>query len=118
MLINDISDHLPVFAVYDYNQKKKRVLNEVKYKRLRTSESLSAFKDELWENWKGVCEETDVNTAYNRFLDTFIELYKNNCPLKQYINKNKYVENPWMTKGLQNACKNYISYSLNRKVKI
>ena len=67
---------------------------------------MSAFKHELLKyNWKGVFEETEVNIAYDRFLDIFIKLYNKNCPIKQYSNKNKYVDNPWMTKGLQNACK-------------
>lgn len=47
VLMNGISDHLPVFAIYKCNYKKKRELNEVKYKRVRSSESLSALKDEL-----------------------------------------------------------------------
>ena len=28
-----------------------------------------------------------------------------NCPLKLFSHKNKYSEAPWITKGLQNACK-------------
>lgn len=38
------------------------------------------------------------------FPSIFKTLYDNNCPMKQYYRSNKYKENQWMSKGLQNAC--------------
>ncbi|WP_227487742.1 hypothetical protein, partial [Nocardioides malaquae] len=43
--------------------------------------------------------------AYDKFLRRFKILYDKNCPLKQYTRKHSHKEQPWITKGLQNACK-------------
>lgn len=106
LIISDISDHLPVFIIYKCNYNKRKELKETKYKRIRTEESISVFREELLKlNWNSICEETNVDKAYELFLETFKDLYDKNCPIKQYSIKSKYVENQWMTKGLQNACK-------------
>ncbi len=72
LLINDISDHLPVFVIHECNNKRNRECNEVKYRRVRSDESIAAFRKDLINyNWKEVCKETDVNKAYDLFLDIF-----------------------------------------------
>ncbi|KAF7660965.1 hypothetical protein LDENG_00270650, partial [Lucifuga dentata] len=38
-------------------------------------------------------------------MKILMELYERNCPLRNYSQKYKSENNPWMTKGLQNACK-------------
>lgn len=90
--------------------KKKRELKEINYKRIRTEESIAALKNDLMNwNWISVCNETAADKAYDLFLDTFKNLYDKHCPRKQYSTKNRYSGNPWMTKGLQNACKKRIA---------
>lgn len=32
-------------------------------------------------------------------------MYDKNCPIIQHRRKRKYIDKPWITKGLQNACK-------------
>ena len=106
LLMNDISDHLPVFIIYDCKHKKRKECKEVVYKRVRTEEALSMFRRDLLNyNWKDVYDEVNADIAYNLFLNIFLSLYDKNCPLKQCNMKNKYSESPWITKGLQNACK-------------
>lgn len=75
------------------------------YRRVRTEERMNAFKkDLLKQNWGEVYQEHDVNSAYNEFLRIVTLLYNTNCPIKQYSRKHKYMDCPWITKGLQNAC--------------
>jgi len=106
LLINDISDHLPVFTVYDSNYKRNQPEEKQKYRRVRTEEMMNALKNDLLaQNWEIVYKETDVETAYNIFLRLFTTLYDKNCPIIQYSRKRKYTDKPWITKGLQNACK-------------
>lgn len=31
--------------------------------------------------------------------------YDRNCPIKKITNRNKYLDTPWITKGLKNACR-------------
>lgn len=105
LLINDISDHLPIFTIYDRNYKINKMDSKKEYRRVRTEERMNAFKkDLLKENWGEVYQEQDVNSAYNEFLRIFTLLYNTNCPIKQYSRKHKYMDCPWITKGLQNAC--------------
>ena len=106
LLIIDISDHLPVFIVFDNNFKVNHPDERLTYRRLRTDETMNALKkDLLAQSWDAVYNETDVNNAYETFLRIFMSLYDKNCPIKQYSRKHKYTDRPWITKGLQNACK-------------
>ena len=112
LLINDISDHLPIFSLTRSSPKR---LNSLKYKTIRKSskESVDAFIEDLnRQTWHNTYKSDDANIAYDNFLDTFIKLYNKHCPLKRVINKNLNTNNkPWFTNGLRNAClKNNLLY--------
>ena len=56
------------------------------------------------QNWEHVCNENKINSAYDKFIKTFISLYDKNCPLKRIcIDKNRN-RHQWFTNGLRNAC--------------
>lgn len=57
------------------------------------------------QNWNEVYDTDDPNKAYEAFLSTLIVLYGKNCPLRKLTRKNKCVDKPWITKGIENACK-------------
>lgn len=59
----------------------------------------------MLQDWSPVFRETDVDSAYNNFLDIFVSLYNNHCPVKEYYKNNKNTKYPWLTKGIINACK-------------
>lgn len=46
-----------------------------------------------------------MNIAYEKFLSIFLSLYNKTCPVVHYSRKIKYAECPWISRGLQNACK-------------
>lgn len=48
---------------------------------------------------------SDVNRAYETFLTVISGLYDKHCPLVKKIVQKKYVEKPWISKGIINACK-------------
>lgn len=103
--MNDISDHLPVFATFQNHFKFKTETNTCKLVRHRTQEAINAFKADLMkQDWNDVYVD-DPDKAYEAFLFIFTALYEKHCPLKGYRGKQKYAEKPWITKGLQNACK-------------
>lgn len=84
LLVTDVSDHLPVFAVLERNNK----LNfpekiQTHYSgRVKTPEAIAALKTGLANHdWQEIYVE-DTNDAYNAFLDTFLTLYDRYCPLK------------------------------------
>ena len=73
---------------------------------MRSEESMDAFKNELLkQDWDFLNKENDTDKAYDEFLRVFTILYDKNCPIKQYCRKQKYKDDQWMSKGLQNACK-------------
>ena len=52
-----------------------------------------------------VYEKGDSNSAYDTFMRIVKTLYDKNCPVKEWNCKKNYTSCPWITKGLQNACK-------------
>uniref|UniRef100_A0A3Q3KL62 Reverse transcriptase domain-containing protein n=1 Tax=Monopterus albus TaxID=43700 RepID=A0A3Q3KL62_MONAL len=62
-------------------------------------------EDFMGQNWEPVYREDDLDKAYEKFLNIFKTVYDRNCPRMRYKNKKNYSERPWMSKGLQNACK-------------
>ena len=105
LLINDISDHLPVFSISGHSIT-SHTYQQNKHIRQVNKQSLDAFiKDLDKQSWENTLISNDVNIAYNSLLDLFIELYDKNCPLKILKdNKNIKTNKPWLTNGLRNAC--------------
>lgn len=60
LLINDISDHLPVFTVYDINLRKK-LDKQTEYRRVRSEEFINTLKELLEQNW-------DISKKQKRLL--------------------------------------------------
>ena len=77
-----------------------------KHIRQVNKQSLDAFiKDLDKQSWENSLISNYVNTAYNSFLDLFIEQYDKKIPLKILKdNKNIKTSKPWFTNGLRNAC--------------
>lgn len=68
--ISDISDHLPVFTVFESDCKPHQEQLS-KFKRLRSEESLNVFKNDLLvQNWDGVYDKSNVHDAYDKFMKT------------------------------------------------
>lgn len=104
ILVSDISDHFPVFMVYNVNCKTSKE-NNYSYSRIKTEQTLTDLKNDLAHyNWDFIYDELDINIAYNSFLEVFITLYYKHCP-KRKLRKKNDSSVPWMTKGLLNACK-------------
>lgn len=106
LFITDISDHLPVFTLYncDFSNVKNPV--EMTFTRKRNEQSISKLNNSLeHQDWSAIYNELDVDSAYSKFLDIFISLYDKNCPEKEITITTKRKHKPWLTKGIKNACK-------------
>ena len=105
LLINDISDHLPVFSITKEMQKPVYTTNYL-LKRNITSDAISHFCHDLeQQNWETIIETDDVNQAYSSFVDIVKTLFNKNCPIKRIMIKNNKYDKLWITPGLKNACK-------------
>ena len=71
-------------------------------KRLLNEKNMQSFKIDLSNvNWPQVEAQEDPNVSYGNFFDVFSELYNKNLPIIEYVIKVKYLNNPWMSKGLK-----------------
>lgn len=117
ILMTDISDHLPIFTVIKYSHKMVHN-NTVKTRRNRSLKALGALNEDLTkQKWETVYVN-DVNVAYNSFIETVTRLYNKNCKIIHYNGKKK--DQPWITKGIKNACKkknNLYRYFLKSQTK-
>lgn len=81
---SDISDHLPVYALYE-NQRgiRNREVETFTVQRI-TDSGLVAFKTEIMaQDWSSVLALTSADEAYNEFIEKFIKIYERHFPMKQ-----------------------------------
>ena len=103
ILINDISDHLPIFVVC--NQSVSRMDAKVsQYIRQTSEDNIARFNSELQnQNWDSVLSSS-VNVAYNNFVNIFTSLLNKCCPVQKVAVDNGQKYKPWFSSGLKNVC--------------
>ena len=106
LLISDISDHLPVFALCG-NQFVCRCATASQHRRIINTSTTDKLMAELNQRtWPNVTDTLDVNLSYKNFVCEFQNLLNKHCPVKRVKNtENHYGNNPWLTNGLNHACK-------------
>ena len=62
-------------------------------------------------DWDSVTKVQDANAAYNRFLKFFSGLCDIAFPEQKVKIKNKTLNSPWMSKGLQSSSKRKYIYT-------
>ena len=108
LLLNDTSDHLPVFAVFHHHHKMENTNSNIyRLTRHRTPETVAALRVDLsGQSWNEVYDSNDPNKSYDAFVSKLVELYNKHCPIrKNKINIKNKLQTPWITKGIENACK-------------
>ena len=100
ILSYDLSDHLPVFAIFKKKNDTKRIPTEFEYRNLNKSALL---------NLKNLLEKTDwfsiltgdINNKYDKLIEQLNEYIDMCAPLvKVKINSRLIKKERWMTKGL------------------
>ena len=85
IMFNDISDHLPIFALCEYNISRNNV-KEFQFIRKMNEHTMESFSNELSEQtWENVLKTDDVNQAYDSFLHIFMNIF--NSPVKKVPQK-------------------------------
>ena len=70
ILINDISDHLPVFSITEIQNCNRTLPKPNLYKRKIDSESLQQLNNQLsMQDWSSILESSDVDFAYDNFIN-------------------------------------------------
>lgn len=108
--MTDVSDHLPVFIIYDNFCINTMQDNSLVVIRDKSSKAIENFKEDQRQNWDQVYTN-DLNNAYNAFITILINSYDKNCKqikVRAQTAKKSF-DNPWMTNRLKNACKKKLS---------
>ena len=78
-------------------------VTRVKLKKKKYIFTFKLKKTWLQHDWGSVTSLNDVDEAYDLFVNTYIAMYNQCCPLRKRKSKDR--NKLWMTKGLINACK-------------
>ena len=105
IVTNDISDHLPVFTVCNYNVQRSNLKTSITKRQLSDTNITNLHSMLAVQNWDDIVTCLDVNQAYEMFLNKFLLVYNECCPVRQVKLKQIVKQKPWMTRGLINACK-------------
>ena len=107
LIINDFSDHLPIFLIFEYkhNNSTHSIYNT---KRVGNDHNINVMKNKLKEtNWNEIPAGEDANDMYDTFTAKLKNIYNKTCPVT--VTKQKLVRKkpykPWMTNSLKKACK-------------
>ena len=88
----DISDHLPLFFNFSSNYSSNQPIktNYLLKRNVSTQNIINFTNDLAAYDWSTIKSSSDVNKAFNVFLETFSNLYDKNCPfISHTINNNK-----------------------------
>ena len=100
VVLNDLSDHLPVFAYFS-GQTPTRDQDNKAFTGRFIDENLRKFNENVSNtNWSSFLDE-DPNMTYNNFIDEYSRIYNPCFPLKAI--KGKLLNNrssPWISPGL------------------
>ena len=87
IMFNDISDHLPIFALCEYNISRYNI-KEFQFIRKMNEDIMESFSDELSQQiWENVLKTDDVNQAYDSFLHIFMDIFNKHC---HFLSNNSY----------------------------
>ena len=122
ILIDDLSDHLPIFHIIKSNKLDFRNKNEnIQFKYLKQEKDVNIARmaeNLLTTDWFPVLKESDTNKAYNTFQEIFAKVHRSCCPIKKIKIKDIPTDKTWLTPGLRNACrKKYNLYHIFLKKK-
>ena len=83
LLINDITDHLPVFIICPDLVQRHEIRQYINVRK-NSDKSILMIRNTLdHENWMGVLSTDNVDTAFENFIEIFSMHYNNCCPIKR-----------------------------------
>jgi exonuclease III len=103
-LINGLSDHDAQALVLNIDSPLEH-RHKFYYKRIINNDTMKQFLISLsFENWEEVFSASNVNEAFNSFLNTYLRVFYSSFPLKK--TKILHTQKPWITCGIKVSCAN------------
>ena len=107
IIIDDLSDHLPIFLSLNLHLKNNK--SEYHLFRLNNEHCRLKFYEELtqtdWSNVYAICNKGNASDAYSVFFQKYSAIYINCFPLIKSKLKSKNSHKEWMTPCLLKSCK-------------
>ena len=105
ILYFDASDHLPIFTIRDSASIENTRKPIPKLYRKETDKNIRLlYSDLTQELWEDVYRESNVDKAYDIFLNRLLYYYEKNIPLAKMKSRRKN-KHPWITKGIMRSIK-------------
>ena len=99
----DITDHYPVFAIFENLLCNENDIIRVSFRDFSVKNSIS-FKDDLKNvDWFENC--IDVNVMTSSFLEKFYQIFNRNFPIKTKTIGLKRLKKPWLSKAIMKSIK-------------
>jgi hypothetical protein len=107
ILIDDLSDHLPIFQITKYENLISDTGNKKVFKRrVVNDETIATFNANLCNfDWSPILSNSDVNTCYDLFVKNFNYIFNKTCPMITTTVNTKHKSKPWMSSSLINCCR-------------
>lgn len=110
ILLNDISDHLPIFTITELETKNCAVKpnSGSSYTTRKIGKKcLELFAEKIKNcDWQSTLSKSNPTESYESFFKEFFEIYDNFFPIKKYKSKNiKRYNNLWISRGLIKSSK-------------
>ena len=102
-LLNDLSDHLPNFTLIMQNNNPVTDYKRRPLIRIFSEKNKQKFAHEMAStDWNNLFKETDVNVAYQLFIDKITSLYER-CFRQVQISRKRFKDKKWITWGLKKS---------------
>ena len=99
----DITDHCPVFNIFDLNKENNPPVNKVF--RPFSINNFDLFSRKLCTNEWQFYNKIDINDKFSSFISELNKIYTSCFPLKTKQLPQRKTQKPWMTAGLINSVK-------------
>ena len=84
VILNDISDHLPIFSITDFETLQRNNTIDYFTSRIITNPSIEAFASKLQSyDWQSILTLHDPTESLNAFYNGFYDLYDKYFPVKK-----------------------------------
>ena len=104
-IVTDISDHFPTFAIFEDSSVNLQPQGEVRYRSYEYYDKERFCHSLLSESWENVYECTDVDKAYNIFVQSFIGICNQYAPIVHRHSSKRKNDKPWLTKAIKKSIK-------------
>ena len=104
-IIADISDHFPVFSIFDNFNIHLPILRSVLVRDFKCYNKDNFVSDLRKVDWNILNNNSNADTAFDTFHDLFIQVCDLHAPLKVKTLKSKRNKNPWITKAIKKMSK-------------